>query len=32
MYDFEERMSTAVARSDILIEENNILKNRITIL
>ena len=25
-------MSTALARSDILIEENNILKNRITIL
>lgn len=25
-------MSTAIARSDVLIEENNILKNRITIL
>lgn len=32
LYDTEEKMSTAIARSDILIEENNILKNRITIL
>ncbi len=32
IYDVEERMSTALARSDLLIEENNMLKNKITIL
>lgn len=32
MYEIEEKMSTALAKSDVLIEENNMLKNRITIL
>lgn len=32
MYEFEEKMSTALLRSDVLVEENNMLKNRITIL
>jgi len=32
MYEMEERMSSAVARNDILNEEVNMLKNKVTVM